>query len=75
MPLLYIPADRNDRELGDGPSPVKGRAVGEWHGSDDALPFLKATSKVFIICKCTLFTCFLLRYPFHIQTTFTRDHI
>ena len=47
--VYAIPADRIDDELGDGPPPVKGRSVGRWHGSEDALPFFKTTSEVFIV--------------------------
>ena len=53
--------------------PVKGRAVGEWHGSGEALPFLKATSEVAMTWKFTLSTRFLLRCLFPCTTTFHKE--
>ena len=70
--VYAIPADRIDDELGDGPPPVKGRAVGRWHGSEDALPFFMATSEVFIVWEGTRI---LLHCPFHGQTPFIENHI
>ena len=68
QPCIYaILADRIDDVLGGDPPPVKGRAVGRWHGSEDALPFFMATSEVFIVREATRS---LLRCPFHGQTPF-----
>ena len=48
-------------------------AVREWHGSGEALPFLKATSETFITWKRTLSTRFPLRCLFQCATTFHKE--
>ena len=70
--VYAIPADRIDDELGNGPPPVTGRAVGRWHGSEDALPFFTAISEVLIVREGTRI---LPRCHFHGQTPFVEYHI